>query len=112
MEGYVTPEKGISPPTMRQIFIDDRYLLGNLLGVGGMARVFMARDRLLNRDVALKILRDQYAENREFVERFRREAQSAAALNHPNIVSIYDWGRSQDGTNYIAMECVPSGTLK
>jgi len=54
---------------MRHIFIDDRYLLGNFLGVGGMARVFMARDRLLNRDVALKILRDQYAENREFVER-------------------------------------------
>jgi serine/threonine-protein kinase len=97
---------------MRQIFIDDRYLLGNLLGAGGMARVFVARDRLLNRDVALKILRDQYAENQEFVERFRREAQSAAALNHPNIVSVYDWGRSQDGTYYMAMECVPGGTLK
>jgi eukaryotic-like serine/threonine-protein kinase len=97
---------------MRQIFIDDRYLLGNLLGVGGMARVFMVRDRLLNRDVALKILRDQYAENEEFVERFRREAQSAAALNHHNIVSVYDWGRSQDGTYYMAMECVAGGTLK
>jgi eukaryotic-like serine/threonine-protein kinase len=97
---------------MRQIFIDDRYLLGNLLGVGGMAKVFLARDRPLNRKVALKILRDQYAENKEFVERFRREAQSAAALNHPNIVSVYDWGRSQDGTHYMAMECVPGGTLK
>src|SRR4051812_19381463 len=96
----------------RQIFIDDRYILGNLLGVGGMARVFVARDRLLNRDVALKILRDQYAENQEFVERFRREARSVAALSHPNIVSVYDWGRSQDGTYYIAMECVPGGTLK
>jgi serine/threonine protein kinase len=104
-DGYIIP-------TMRQIFIDDRYLLGNLLGVGGMARVFMARDRLLNRDVALKILRDQYAENKQFVERFRREAQSAAALSHPNIVSVYDWGRSQDGTYYMAMECVPGGTLK
>jgi eukaryotic-like serine/threonine-protein kinase len=97
---------------MRQLFIDDRYLLGNLLGAGGMARVFVARDRLLNRTVALKILRDQYADNQEFVERFRREAQSAAALNHPHIVSVYDWGRSQDGTYYIAMECVPGGTLK
>jgi serine/threonine protein kinase len=97
---------------MKQIFIDDRYLLGNLLGVGGMAKVFLARDRPLNRKVALKILRDQYAENKEFVERFRREAQSAAALNHPNIVSVYDWGRSQDGAYYMAMECVPGGTLK
>src|ERR671933_1151069 len=97
---------------MRQLFIDNRYLLGNLLGAGGMARVFLARDRLLNRKVALKILRDQYVENQEFVERFRREAQSAAAINHPHIVSVYDWGRSQDGTYYTAMECVPGGTLK
>jgi serine/threonine protein kinase len=97
---------------MRQSFIDDRYLLGDLLGIGGMAKVFLARDQLLNRDVALKILRDQYADNKEFVERFRREAQSAAALNHPNIVSIYDWGCSQDGTYYMAMECLYGGTLK
>jgi serine/threonine protein kinase len=97
---------------MRQSFIDDRYLLGGLLGAGGMARVFVARDRFLNRKVALKILRDQYAENKEFVERFRREAQNAGALNHPNIVSVYDWGRSQDGTYYMTMECAPGGTLK
>jgi len=62
--------------------------------------------------VALKILRDQYAEDEEFVERFKREARSAASLSHPNIVSIYDQGRSEDGAYYIAMEYVPGGTLK
>ena len=75
---------------MQQILIDDRYALGNLLGNGGMAEVFLAHDEVLDRDVALKVLRDQYAENEEFVERFRREARSVAALNHPNIVSVYD----------------------
>jgi hypothetical protein len=62
--------------------------------------------------VGLKILREQYAEDEEFVERFRREARSAASLSHPNIVSIYDQGRSEDGAYYIAMEYVPGGTLK
>jgi eukaryotic-like serine/threonine-protein kinase len=62
--------------------------------------------------VALKLLKDQYAENEEFVERFKREAQSAAALSHPNIVSIFDRGASEDGTYYIAMEYLPGGTLK
>jgi serine/threonine-protein kinase len=77
-----------------------------------MADVFLAHDEVLDRDVALKLLKDQYAENEEFVERFKREAQSAAALSHPNIVSIFDRGASEDGTYYIAMEYLPGGTLK
>ena len=77
-----------------------------------MAEVYLAHDEVLDRDVALKILRGQYVDDEEFVERFRREAQSAASLSHPNIVSIYDRGRSEDGAYYIAMEYVPRGTLK
>src|SRR5215210_80501 len=77
-----------------------------------MAKVYLAHDEVLDREVALKLLRDQYADDEEFVERFRREAQSAAGLSHPNIVSIYDRGRSEDGAYYIAMEYVPRGTLK
>jgi serine/threonine protein kinase len=97
---------------MPQTFIDNRYALGDLLGSGGMAKVYLAHDEVLARDVALKVLKDQYAHNEEFVKAFRREARSAAALNHPNIVPIYVWGRSEDGTYYMAMEYVPGGTLK
>ena len=74
--------------------------------------VYLAHDDVLDRDVALKVLRDQYVKHEEFVERFRREAKSAAALNHPNIVSAYDWGCTGDGSYYMAMEYVPGGTLK
>src|SRR5919199_1323637 len=77
-----------------------------------MADVFLAHDNVLGRDVVLKLLKDQYLEDERFVERFRREAQSAAALSHPNIVSIFDRGSSEDGTYYIAMEYLPGGTLK
>ncbi len=97
---------------MQQTLIDDRYELLSLLGSGGMAQVYRAHDGFLGRDVALKILREQYSEDEQFVERFRREAQSAASLSHPNIVQIYDRGRSEDGRYYIVMEHVPGGTLK
>ena len=97
---------------MQRTIIDNRYTLVEPLGGGGMAEVYLAHDDVLDRDVALKILRSQYANDDEFVERFRREAQSAASLSHPNIVSIYDRGRSEDGAYYIAMEHVQRGTLK
>ncbi len=97
---------------MQRTVIDNRYTLVEPLGGGGMAEVYLAHDDVLDRDVALKILRNQYANDEEFVERFRREAQSAAKLSHPNIVSIYDRGRSEDGAYYIAMEHVQRGTLK
>ena len=77
-----------------------------------MADVFLAHDNILDRDVALKVMSSRYAGDEEFVERFKREAQSAAALSHPNIVSIFDRGESEDGTYYIAMEYLPGGTLK
>jgi serine/threonine protein kinase len=97
---------------VQRAIIDNRYTLVDPLGGGGMAEVYLAHDDVLDRDVALKILRNQYANDEEFVERFRREAQSAASLSHPNIVSIYDRGRSEDGAYYIAMEHVQRGTLK
>src|SRR5215213_10003563 len=96
---------------MRHGNIDGRYALGELLGGGGMANVYLARDDVLGRDVALKVLRGQYANDEDFVERFRREAKNAAALNHPDIVQVYDQGHTEDRTYYIAMEYVPGGTL-
>ena len=90
----------------------NRYVLRGLLGAGGMAQVFLAHDRILGRDLALKVLREHYVKDAQFVERFRREAQSAAALNHPNVVQVYDQGRFEDGRYYIAMEYVPGGNLK
>jgi tRNA A-37 threonylcarbamoyl transferase component Bud32 len=97
---------------MQQTVLGDRYTLLEVLGDGGMARVYLAHDNVLDREVALKVLRDQYADDEALVERFRREARSAAALNHPNIVQVYDQGRDDDGTYYIAMEYVAGGTLK
>ena len=98
---------------MKEIIIGGgHYSLREPLGSGGMAEVFLAHDEILERDVALKILKEQYADNGGFVERFRREARSAASLNHPNIIVIYDWGRSANGTYCMAMEYASGGTLK
>ena len=97
---------------MPQTLLDNRYARGELLGSGGMAEVYLAHDEVLDRDVALKVLSQRYAENEEFVERFRREARSAAFLNHPHIVSVYDQGCSGEKTYYIAMEYITGGTLK
>src|SRR3712207_1884500 len=95
-----------------QQLVDNRYRLRKSLGSGGMADVYLAHDDILDRDVALKVMSSRYASDEEFVERFKREAQSAAALSHPNIVSIFDRGEQEDGTYYIAMEYLPGGTLK
>lgn len=92
------------------IIVNARYELGRRIGRGGMAEVFVARDRLLDRPVAVKILFAEYAKDPLFVERFRREAMSAASLNHPNIVAVFDWGQV-DTTYYIAMEYVQGRTL-
>jgi eukaryotic-like serine/threonine-protein kinase len=97
---------------MGKNLIDERYKLRALLGSGGMAEVYLAHDEVLDRDVALKLLKDQYAGNDELVERFRREARNAASLSHPHIVPVFDWGEAGDGTYYIAMEYLLSGTLK
>ena len=91
--------------------IDGRYRVLSRLGSGGMADVYLAEDQLLGRRLAVKVLHHHYAEDQEFVERFRREASSAARLSHPNIVGIFDRGE-WDGTYYIAMEYVPGNSLK
>src|SRR5436309_2825675 len=91
--------------------IDGRYKVVSRLGAGGMADVFLAEDEQLGRKVALKLLYQRFAEDPGFVERFRREAQAAAGLQHPNVVSVYDRG-AYDGTYYIAMEYLPGRSLK
>src|SRR5881392_716860 len=91
--------------------IDGRYKVLSRLGSGGMADVFLAEDEQLGRNVALKLLYQRFAEDPGFVERFRREAQAAAGLQHPNVVSVYDRG-AYDGTYYIAMEYLPGRSLK
>src|SRR3989440_9778757 len=93
------------------IVIDGRYKVLERLGSGGMADVFLAEDDQLGRKVALKLLYRRFSEDPGFVERFRREAQSAAGLQHPNVVSVYDRG-SYDDTYYIAMEYLPGRSLK
>jgi serine/threonine protein kinase len=89
----------------------DRYEVGRLLGAGGMAEVFEGRDRLLARRVAIKVLQAQFARDPSFLIRFKREAQAAASLSHPNIVGVYDTG-TEDGTHFIVMEYVDGRTLK
>jgi eukaryotic-like serine/threonine-protein kinase len=94
-----------------QTVIDGRYRVLSRIGSGGMADVYLAEDLLLGRQLAVKVLHHHFAEDQEFVERFRREASSAAGLSHPNIVAIFDRGE-WDGTYYIAMEYVPGQSLK
>ncbi len=97
----------IEPDTI----IDGRYRVISRLGSGGMAEVYLAQDQLLGRHLAVKVLHHHFAEDHEFVERFKREASSAAALSHPNIVGIFDRGE-WNGTYYIAMEYVAGRSLK
>lgn len=87
-----------------------RYEVIERVGGGGMALVYKAQDLLLNRNVAIKVLRQQFVHDEEFIRRFRREAQSAASLSHPNVVSIYDVGQ-EDDVHYIVMEYVEGKNL-
>lgn len=89
----------------------DRYKIIKKVGRGGMADVYSARDTVLDRTVAVKVLHAQFAQEKDFVARFKKEAQAAANLNHPNIVNIYDWGR-EDHTYFIVMEYLEGWNLK
>jgi len=91
--------------------VDGRYRVTGRIGSGGMADVYLAQDATLGREVALKVLHRRFAQDAEFVERFRREARAAANLTHPNVVGIYDRGQ-HEGTYYIAMEHLQGRTLK
>src|SRR5688572_17060926 len=89
----------------------DRYAVGELLGRGGMAEVYLATDRVLDRPVAVKILGSWLAGDGTFVKRFRREALAAARISHPNLVAVFDAG-SEGGVHFIVMEHVPGETLR
>ncbi len=91
--------------------LGNRYELVCRVGLGGMAIVYKAKDRMLNRFVAIKILREEFKENEEFIRRFNVESQAAASLSHQNIVQIYDVGE-EDGLQYIVMELIEGNTLK
>ena len=101
---------GASDSLINTLF-DGRYRILRKLGSGGMANVYLSEDEELGRRVAIKILNERYAGDDLFIERFRREAKSAAGLSHPNIVSIYDRGEAE-GTYYIAMEVIEGRSLK
>src|SRR5690625_1075484 len=91
--------------------LNDRYRIKRTIGGGGMANVYLARDLILNREVAIKVLRWEYANDPEFIERFDREAQAATSLFHPNIVNIYDVGE-EEHILYMVMEYIDGLTLK
>jgi tRNA A-37 threonylcarbamoyl transferase component Bud32 len=92
--------------------VADRYELEALLGHGGMSNVYRARDRLLERRVALKVLHERYAADEQFLERFRREARAVAQLSHPNIVTVIDRGEDEAGRQFIVFEYLEGPTLK
>ncbi|MCQ6274047.1 Stk1 family PASTA domain-containing Ser/Thr kinase [Bacillus sp. V3B] len=92
--------------------LSGRYKILEMVGGGGMANVYLAHDMILDRDVAVKVLRLDFANNEEFIRRFHREAQSATSLAHPNIVNIYDVGDEDDSIYYIVMEYIDGQTLK
>jgi serine/threonine-protein kinase len=92
-------------------YLADRYEIVSKVGAGGMSDVYKAKDHILGRFVAIKVLKQEFSEDRNFVTKFRTEAQSAAGLEHPNIVNIYDVG-SEEGLHYIVMEYVEGITLK
>ena len=116
----LTPPRDVAGPARDTAMttpqhLSDRYELGDILGFGGMSEVHLARDLRLHRDVAVKVLRADLARDPSFYLRFRREAQNAAALNHPSIVAVYDTGEAETPTGplpYIVMEYVDGVTLR
>jgi serine/threonine-protein kinase len=101
---------GVTESLLGRVF-DGRYRVQSHIADGGMASVYLALDTRLERDVALKVLRRDLAQDDAFVSRFRREARSAARLSHPNVVAVFDQGED-DGNMFLAMEYVPGQTLR
>ena len=101
---------------MNERLLGSRYEIGKMIGTGGMADVYLAKDKRLSRDVAVKVLRSELVRDATFVSRFRKEALSAAGLNHPGIVAVYDSGEEENSsgsrTPYIVMEYVSGQTLR
>ena len=93
------------------MFLVDRYEILSKVGAGGMSDVYKAKDHILGRVVAIKVLKSEFSQDANFVTKFRTEAQSAAGLEHPNIVNVYDVGEEM-GIHYIVMELVEGITLK
>ena len=96
---------------METTILGSRYELLERVGMGGMAVVYKAKDKMLNRYVAVKILREEFKENEDFIRRFKVESQAAACLSHQNIVQVYDVGE-ENGLHYIVMEFLEGYTLK
>jgi len=95
---------------MNPVILNNRYELLSKMGIGGMAYVYKAKDKALNRIVAIKTLKDEYAQDKDFIKRFKDEALSVAKLSHESIVNVYDVGYDNN-MNYIVMECVEGTTL-
>ncbi|HAS72583.1 MAG TPA: serine/threonine protein kinase, partial [Clostridiales bacterium UBA8960] len=91
--------------------LGNRYEIVEIVGVGGMAVVYRGRDNVLNRMVAVKVLKQEFNADEEFVKKFQKESQAAASLSHPNIVNVFDVGHSDD-VHYIVMELVNGNTLR
>ena len=91
--------------------LGERYEVIEVIGTGGMANVYKAVDKKLNREIAIKVLKEEYSSNKNFVSKFKAEAQAAAGLMHPNIVNVYDVG-DENGLYYFVMELVDGITLK
>ncbi|HEX9890033.1 MAG TPA: protein kinase, partial [Nitriliruptorales bacterium] len=102
------PDTPSAPPTE---LLSGRYRLHGEIARGGMATVWRAHDETLGRDVAIKLLHPQFATDPAFLDRFRREARAAAALNHPNVVSVFDWGEAEVGA-YLVMELIEGPSLR
>lgn len=100
-----------STPTRTPDLVGGRYRLLEIIGRGGMASVYRAHDEVLDRHVAVKLLHGHLASDPPFLERFRREARAAAALSHPNVVAVYDWGEADDGA-YMVLELVDGMSLR
>src|SRR5215831_13194341 len=100
------------PSTQVGQVLDGKYRLDALLAEGGMGAVYSATHVMLGKKIAIKLIRSELGASPEIVRRFQREARAATALNHPNIVSVYDLGQTPDGTLYIAMEYIDGPSLK